>query len=63
MSFKNALVISFSMTLGIVLVFFFLIEIGYTFGSTGKIHPIIGGWLGNIVFSFVAIYFLRKLRV
>jgi len=63
MAFKNALVISFSLTLGVVLVFFFLIEIGYTFGSSGKIPPALGGWLGNIVFFIVCIYLLRKLRV
>jgi len=61
-AFKNALVISFSLTLGIVLVFFFLIEIGYTFGSTGKLSPVIGGWLGNIVFSTGAIIVLKKIR-
>jgi len=63
MAFKNALVISFSLTLGVVLVFFFLIEIGYTFGSSGIIHPVLGGWLGNIVFFIVCVYLLRKLRV
>jgi lipopolysaccharide export system permease protein len=63
MSFKNALVISFSMTLGIVLVFFFIIEIGTTLGSSGRISPVIGGWLGNIVFLFPGVYLIRKLRV
>ena len=63
MSFRNAFVISFSMTLGIVLVFFFIIEIGYTFGSSGKISPIIGGWLGNIVFFIVCVFLLRRQRV
>ncbi len=63
MDFKNALVISFSLTLGIVLVFFFIIEIGYTFGSTGKIPPALGGWLGNIVFSIVSIYLMNRIRV
>lgn len=63
MPFKNALVISFSMTLGIVLIFFFIIEIGSTFGGQGKIPPVIGGWLGNIVFFFISVFLLRKLRV
>jgi len=63
MPFKNVIVISFSLTLGIVLVFFFVIEIGYTFGSTGKIPPVIGGWLGNIIFSLISVYLLRSLRV
>lgn len=63
MSFKNALVISFSMTLGIVLVFFFIIELGYTFGSSGKINPVIGGWLGNIVFFVVCVILLKRQRV
>jgi lipopolysaccharide export system permease protein len=63
MPFRNALVISFSMTIGIVLVFFFIIELGYTFGSSGKIPPVIGGWLGNIVFSMVCIFLLRRKRV
>ena len=63
MPFKNALVISFSMTLGIVLVFFFIIEIGTTLGSSGRLSPIIGGWLGNIIFLFIAIFLLRRLRV
>ena len=63
MPFKNALVISFSMTLGMVLVFFFIIEIGSTFGGQGKIPPVIGGWLGNIVFFFITLFLLRKLRV
>lgn len=63
MRFKNALVISFSMTLGIVLVFFFIIEIGYTFGSSGKISPVVGGWLGNIVFSIIGLYLVRRIRI
>lgn len=63
MPFKNALVISFGMTLLTVLVFFFIIEIGETFGSSGRISPVIGGWLGNIVFSIVAALMLRKVRV
>jgi lipopolysaccharide export system permease protein len=63
MSFKNALVISFSMTLGIVLVFYFIIEIGTTLGSSGRLSPIIGGWLGNIIFLFIGIFLLRRLRV
>jgi lipopolysaccharide export system permease protein len=63
MPFKNALVISFGMTLITVLAFFFIIEIGETFGSTGKISPVIGGWLGNIVFSAVAFFLLRRVRV
>ncbi|KPJ88525.1 MAG: hypothetical protein AMS17_05165 [Spirochaetes bacterium DG_61] len=61
--FRNALVISFSLTIGIVLVFFFIIELGYTFGSSGKIPPAVGGWLGNIVFSVLCIYLLRRQRV
>ena len=63
MSFKNALVISFSMTLGIVLVFFFVIEIGTTMGTSGRIPPVVGGWLGNILFLMLAVYLIRKLRV
>jgi lipopolysaccharide export system permease protein len=62
MSFKNALVMSFSMTLGIVLVFFFIIEIGYTFGSSGKLPPAIGGWMGNMLFSAVGIFMLKIIR-
>jgi lipopolysaccharide export system permease protein len=61
--FKNALVISFGMTLITVLAFFFIIEIGETFGSTGKISPVLGGWLGNIVFSILAVFLLRRVRV
>lgn len=62
MSFKNALVMSFSMTLGIVLVFFFVIEIGYTFGSSGRLPPVIGGWIGNMLFSAVGIFMLKIIR-
>jgi lipopolysaccharide export system permease protein len=61
--FRNALVISFSMTIGIVLVFLFIIELGYTFGSSGKIPPAVGGWLGNIVFGFICVYLLKRQRV
>jgi lipopolysaccharide export LptBFGC system permease protein LptF len=63
MPFKNALVISFGITLITVLVFFFIIEIGQTFGSSGRVSPVIGGWLGNIVFSLVAVLMLRRVRV
>jgi lipopolysaccharide export system permease protein len=63
MAFKNALVISFSFTLGFVLLLLFTIEIGDTFGNSGVLPPIIGGWLGNIVFFFVSVLFLRRLRV
>jgi|GEM_PF-1680883 len=63
MPFKNALVISFGMTLITVLAFFFIIEIGQTFGSSGQISPVLGGWIGNIVFSIVAVLMLRKVRV
>jgi len=60
--FRNALVISFAITLMIVLCFFFVIEVGYTFGSTGKLPPILGGWLGNIIFSVLGIYLLIRIR-
>ena len=63
MPFKNALVVSFSMTLGIVLVFFFIIEFGYIFGRSGKIPPAMGGWIGNIIFFVLCVYLMRKLRV
>ncbi|MGQ9615872.1 MAG: LptF/LptG family permease [Spirochaetota bacterium] len=63
MKFRNALVISFAMTIGVVLVFFFIIEIGYTFGSSGKVYPLIGGWLGNILFSIVGFFLLRRIRI
>jgi lipopolysaccharide export system permease protein len=63
MPFQNALVISFSLTILIVLCFLFFIEIGYTFGSTGKIPPVMGGWLGNIVFVPLCVYLLRRKRV
>ncbi|MFW6138245.1 MAG: LptF/LptG family permease [Spirochaetota bacterium] len=62
MAFKNALVISFSFTLGMVLMFFFINEIGYTFGSTGKIPPAAGGWMGNMVFFCVGVFLLKRLR-
>jgi lipopolysaccharide export system permease protein len=61
--FRNALVISFSLTIGFVLVFLFIVELGYTFGSSGELPPAVGGWLGNIVFSIVCIYLLRRQRV
>jgi lipopolysaccharide export system permease protein len=61
--FKNALVISFGMTLITVLAFFFIIEIGETFGSTGRISPVLGGWLGNVVFSIMAVLLLRRVRI
>jgi lipopolysaccharide export system permease protein len=63
MAFRNAFVISFSITLGFILVFFFVNEIGYTFGSSGAIPPALGGWLGNIVFFLASVYLLRRLRV
>lgn len=63
MPFKNALVISFGITLISVLAFFFIIEIGQTFGSSGRVSPVVGGWLGNIVFSIVAAFMLRRVRV
>jgi len=63
MPVRNALVISFSMTLGFVLVFFFIIELGNTFGGSGAVPPAVGGWLGNIIFSFVSLYLLKRIRV
>jgi lipopolysaccharide export system permease protein len=62
MAFRNALVMSFSLTLLTVLVFYFIIEIGYTFGSSGRIPPALGGWLGNLVFAPVALYLLNTIR-
>jgi lipopolysaccharide export system permease protein len=63
MAFKNAFVVSFSITLGFVLFFFFLNEIGYTFGASGVVPPALGGWIGNIVFFLVSVYLLSRLRV
>lgn len=60
--FRNALVLSFAITLMIVLCFFFVIEVGYSFGSTGKLPPLLGGWLGNIVFSVLGVYLLVRIR-
>jgi lipopolysaccharide export system permease protein len=62
-AFRNAFVMSFSITLGFVLVFLFVNEIGHTFGSSGAIPPALGGWLGNIVFFLVSVYLLSRLRV
>jgi lipopolysaccharide export system permease protein len=61
-AFRNALVMSFSLTLLTVLVLYFLMEIGYTFGSSGQIPPLLGGWLGNIVFAPGAGYLMIRIR-
>jgi lipopolysaccharide export system permease protein len=62
MSFRNALVMSFSFTLLTVLVLYFIMEVGYTFGSSGQIPPALGGWMGNLVFAPVASFLLNRIR-
>jgi lipopolysaccharide export system permease protein len=62
LSFKNTFVISFSLTLVSVLVFYFVVEMGYVFGKNGRIPPAVGGWMGNIVFSTVGAFLVTRIR-
>jgi lipopolysaccharide export system permease protein len=62
LAFKNTFVISFSLTLVSVLVFYFVVEVGYVFGRNGRIPPVVGGWIGNIVFAVAGIFLVTRIR-
>jgi lipopolysaccharide export system permease protein len=62
LAFKNTFVISFSLTLVSVLVFYFVVEVGYVFGRNGRIPPVIGGWIGNILFASAGAFLVTRIR-
>jgi lipopolysaccharide export system permease protein len=35
-------------------------QISTTFATKGSMPPLLAVWIPNVVFSFVAVYFLRK---
>ena len=48
----------FVVSLGIFLVYFLLLSLGEGFAKSGRLSPILGPWVGNVVFLILAIYLL-----
>ena len=48
----------FVVSLGIFLVYFLLLSLGEGFAKSGRLSPILGPWVGNMVFLILALYLL-----
>jgi LPS export ABC transporter permease LptF/LPS export ABC transporter permease LptG len=48
----------FVVSLGIFLVYFLLLSLGEGFAKSGRLSPILGPWIGNVVFLILAVYLL-----
>ena len=48
----------FVVSLGIFLVYFLLLSVGEGFAKSGRMSPILGPWVGNLVFLVLGVYLL-----
>src|SRR3989339_889338 len=61
---KNGVARVFGVGLLVGFVYYFFMKLGLGFGKSGALHPVIGAWLGNIIFfPLSAGYFFRVSRL
>lgn len=57
---RSGTAISFGISLFICFLYFGLIKVGQSMGHNETLHPLLGAWLGNIVFGIGAIFVLVR---
>lgn len=59
---RGGLAISFGLAVFISFVYYAIIRTGQALGHSGTLPPIVGAWLGNIVFGGLGLMLLRRAR-
>ncbi len=59
---KGGMGLNFGFSLGISFVYFFVVRVGQVLGHQGSLSPLLGAWLGNLVFLTLGIVGLLKVR-
>lgn len=59
---KSVVIRSFIYSVLLAFIYMVILNIGISFGKNGLLPPVIGAWLGNIIFTILAIVGYRKLR-
>ena len=59
---RGGLAISFGLAVFISFVYYAIIRTGQALGHSGTLPPIVGAWLGNIVFGSLGLELLRRAR-
>ncbi len=59
-STQSVLVISLAFVIITALLYYTILMLGVSFGRSGLLHPIVGGWAANIVFLAVSIFIFKK---
>ncbi|MCX7846052.1 MAG: LptF/LptG family permease [Dictyoglomaceae bacterium] len=57
---KGGRSLSFGLSVITIFVYYIIFSIGRSLAKAGILSPIVGAWLGNIVFLFVSFIFLRR---
>ncbi|MGB9858083.1 MAG: LptF/LptG family permease, partial [Dictyoglomaceae bacterium] len=57
---KGGRSLSFGLSVITIFVYYIIFSFGRSLAKAGILSPILGAWLGNITFLFVALLFLRK---
>ena len=59
---RGGLAISFGLAVFISFVYYAIIRTGQALGHSGTLPPLIGAWLGNLVFGGLGLELLRRAR-
>jgi len=59
---RGGLALSFGLAVFISFVYYAIIRTGQALGHSGTLPPIVGAWLGNIVFGGLGLELLRRAR-
>lgn len=59
---KGGMGLNFGFSLGISFLYFMIIRVGQVLGHQGTLNPLLGAWLGNLVFLTLGIIGLLKVR-
>lgn len=57
---RSSLVLSFCAALGLSFLYLWFIEVGRALGMSGRVHPVVGAWLANVVFGGLAAFLIRR---
>ena len=59
---RGGLAVAFGLSVFISFVYYALIRTGQALGHSGALHPLLGAWLGNLVFGALAVELFRRAR-